>query len=165
MTHEYIPVTLHMAFVSIFGTDARRFTRGLTFDTNSDFLQCRSASKSISIISKIAYDTLIDIFEAFSPKLIIEQYGLKAIAGVKITQSYLSPTVQRDFEENIYKNYSKWLERSSVVPGSVLYQEARAMASGMANSIEVDSDTELVPAENDNDVDSDSLASIQSDSD
>ncbi|KAI8609141.1 hypothetical protein BC830DRAFT_1207675 [Chytriomyces sp. MP71] len=164
MVYEHPPVTLEMACTSIFGNDAKKFTRGLRFNPDADFLQTYSASKSISIMSKIEYGNLIDMFKAFSSLLIVESCGLRAICGFSITSLYLIPARRRDFEEGMYRNYSKWMERSTIVAASTLYQEARSIVNGMTNTTKKDDDDDLQSITNDieNKV-TDDLQSIASD--
>ncbi|KAJ3382887.1 hypothetical protein HDU92_004515 [Lobulomyces angularis] len=75
--YKYIPVTTEMAIITIFGSRARSYSRGIKFNESASYLNCLAATHSISLLSCIRIPDLIRLFIAMSPQLIIDKNVMK----------------------------------------------------------------------------------------
>lgn len=79
---DTMPVTLEMAFITIFGRKVAVATRSIIITQSTSPFGCMAGTHAVSLASGIPYERLVSLFESMSTSLITEYSGIKAIAGI-----------------------------------------------------------------------------------
>jgi hypothetical protein len=85
MLFDEAPITMRTALLTLFGSKARRFTRGIIDKPSATVFECAMATHLISSASRIEYEKLVGLICTFGRSLVTEENGVKALSGLTIT--------------------------------------------------------------------------------